>query len=401
MWGMSFRDTASPFEALDWLRSGEQFDTAILDMWMPNMDGLELALKIRQLEAGNSAKVPLIVFTAVDQLELSHRPDFEQAGFSALLYRPLKPKQLYNALMTVFSGQQIRVRKSDLEPKSVFDKTMGERLPLRILLAEDNTTNQQLAMIVLDKLGYRADIAANGLEVIEALKRQPYDVVLMDMQMPEMDGLETTRQLRRQWADNGPHIIAMTANATRNDRAKCLEAGMNDYISKPMRIEALIRALEKSKGKAESGYVVTASAGEADSSQLNELPLSGQNSEAPDSVLDQTALDNLLNLIEGDRELLAELINSFLSNAPRLRENLDQSISNGDAAGLRMAAHSLKSNATDFGATRLADLCQKLEDLGKAGQFDGAAGYIHQIRAEYTQVQAALESLVKHYHEPT
>jgi HPt (histidine-containing phosphotransfer) domain-containing protein len=155
--------------------------------------------------------------------------------------------------------------------------------------------------------------------------------------------------------------------------------------------------LEKSKRKPESGDVVTASASEAETSQLNKLPLSGQGSVSIDSVLDQSALDNLLKLIGGDLELLAELIDIFLRSGPNLLENLEQSISKDDAAGLRMAAHSLKANAADFGATILANLCQELEELGKAGQLDGAADYTNQIQAEYVRVQVALENL-REYH---
>jgi CheY-like chemotaxis protein len=130
----------------------------------------------------------------------------------------------------------------------VFDPTLAERLPLRILLTEDNTVNQKLALRILQRMGYRADVAANGLEALAALRRQRYDVILMDVQMPEMDGLEATRQIRSTFApDHQPHIIAMTANAMQGDREVCLEAGMNDYVSKPIQVKELQAALESVK----------------------------------------------------------------------------------------------------------------------------------------------------------
>jgi CheY-like chemotaxis protein len=135
---------------------------------------------------------------------------------------------------------------------------MGERLPLRILLAEDNAVNQKLALRLLERMGYRADVAGNGAEVLDALRRQTYDVVLMDVQMPEMDGLEATRAIHWEWArPQRPRIIAMTANAMKEDRAACLAAGMDDYLSKPIRVEELVSALNKCRLQGETVHGMT------------------------------------------------------------------------------------------------------------------------------------------------
>jgi CheY-like chemotaxis protein len=154
---------------------------------------------------------------------------------------------LYNVLTTLFS-EELDAEAPERERKSAFDAGMAERLPLRILLVEDNPVNQKLAMHLLERLGYQADLAANGLEAMDVLRRQTYDVVLMDVQMPEMDGLEATRHVRQEMAEDAqPHIIAVTANAMKEDRDKYLAAGMDDYLSKPIRVTELVMALTKAR----------------------------------------------------------------------------------------------------------------------------------------------------------
>ncbi|HEY1014947.1 MAG TPA: response regulator, partial [Herpetosiphonaceae bacterium] len=210
-WGMFTQDTAYPTEALEWVIRGSQFDVAILDMQMPEMDGTMLAAAIRQHLAGQ--ELPLVMLTSLGRREA----DARTADYAAFLTKPIKSSSLYNVLVGIFVGQPTRVAEPTQRPQ--FDGELGRRLPLRILLAEDNAINQKLALQLLHKMGYRADVAANGLEVLQALERQPYHIVLMDMQMPEMDGLEATRQICRRWpGDERPRIIAMTANAMQGDR---------------------------------------------------------------------------------------------------------------------------------------------------------------------------------------
>jgi PAS domain S-box-containing protein len=230
-WGMAVRCAASPLEALAWLRDGEPFDIALIDMQMPEMDGVALAREIREL----NDKLPLVLSSS-----LGH---YDARGFAASLAKPLKPSQLFNVLLGVLAEEAARPRKPAAKPQ--LDPEMAQRLPLRILLAEDNAVNQKLALRLLSQMGYRADVAASGLEALQALERQPYDVVLMDVQMPEMDGLEATRQIRRRWTTGRPRIVAMTANAMQGDRDRCLEAGMDDYISKPIHVAELVSALSR------------------------------------------------------------------------------------------------------------------------------------------------------------
>jgi CheY-like chemotaxis protein len=238
-WGMSPRDTHSPLQALEWIRQGEAYDVAVLDMHMPDMDGVSLAREMRKHRDADD--LPLILFTSLGRREV----DADDLDFAAYLTKPIKPSQLLDALMAVFAGQPSRPARIAPESPRI-DPDLAARHPLRILLAEDNAVNQKLAIRLLQQMGYRADVAANGLEVLDSLSRQSYDVVLMDVQMPEMDGLEASREINRQWSQSErPRIVAMTANAMQGDRERCIEAGMDDYISKPVRVKELMDALTR------------------------------------------------------------------------------------------------------------------------------------------------------------
>jgi PAS domain S-box-containing protein len=244
-WGMLPRGCPSGSEALEILRKGEPFDLAILDMHMPEMSGVDLASEIRKMEASRPgvARLPLVLSTSLGGREEAR----ESMEFTAILLKPIRQSALFDVLINVFAGEAEPVVKPAPE-RVTLDPGMASRRPLRILLAEDNVVNQKLALRLLSQMSYRADVAANGLEVLQAVKRQPYDVIFMDVQMPEMDGLEATRRLCAELsADKRPRIIAMTANAMQGDREICLEAGMDDYLSKPIRVEELVAALNLAK----------------------------------------------------------------------------------------------------------------------------------------------------------
>ena len=243
-WGMAPKDTQWPEEALRWLAQGERFDLAIIDMHMPEMDGVELARRIKQ----NRPDLPLVLFTSLGRREA----DAEAEGlFQATLAKPLHQSQLFNTLMTLLAKDAAARPQASVKPK--LDASMALHHPLRILLAEDNVVNQKLALRLLHQMGYRADLASNGVEAIECVERQPYDVVLMDVQMPEMDGLEASRRITAKWqAHERPRIVAMTANAMQGDREECLAAGMDDYVTKPIRVDALVEALANSPSRATS-----------------------------------------------------------------------------------------------------------------------------------------------------
>ena len=243
-WGMASRDTEFPEEALRWLAEGESFDLAILDMHMPGMDGLELA---REIHARHAA-LPLVLFSSLGRREAGDNGGL----FRAYLAKPIRQSHLFDTLVSLLASDAVAKPAAPAAGKPQLDPGMAERHPLRILLAEDNVVNQKLALRLLQQMGYRADLASNGLEAVESVQRQTYDVVLMDVQMPELDGLDATRRICALMAANErPRIVAMTANAMQGDREMCIAAGMDDYITKPIRIDQLVKALNTATARKE------------------------------------------------------------------------------------------------------------------------------------------------------
>ena len=225
-WGMVPLVASKTQDALDWIRRGDAFDVAILDMDMQDMSGLTMAEEIRRY----NKTLPLVMLASME----NHLP-----ADHACLTKPVKPSQLQRILTNIISMQL--VQRSEVK---AVDKEV-QASSLRILLAEDNATSQKVALQMLKRMGYKADVVANGIEALQALERQLYDLVLMDLRMPEMDGLQATRIIRQRWPDNGPKIIAVTAYALQGDKEKCIEAGMDDYISKPVKVSELAGVLRK------------------------------------------------------------------------------------------------------------------------------------------------------------
>ncbi|WP_233595747.1 MULTISPECIES: PAS domain-containing hybrid sensor histidine kinase/response regulator [Corallococcus] len=364
-WGMDLVEVGSGAEALARLESGARFDLAILDHRMPLMDGPTLAGLIRQQR--DARELPLLLLTSFDQR------DAQPPGmFTAVLPRPVKASQLHDALMTCLAQDLISAKLVPPVPalatreRSVFNARPGEQMPLRILLVEDNPTNQKLALLVLDRLGYPADTASNGREGLHALARVRYDVVLMDVQMPEMDGLETTRNLRTEVpASEQPWVIAMTANAMTADRRECLDAGMDDFLSKPIRVEELISALRRAWERLprEPGALPAAHA------RVTEVPRVGT---PRIRGLEASALERLWQSLDGQVErMLPELIDTALESMPRLMDDARTALAQGELENLARAAHTLKSNAAYFGAAMLESLCWDIEQRADARVLEG------------------------------
>jgi CheY-like chemotaxis protein len=239
-WGMIPHVFEKPEDALSWLRKGPDLDVAILDLQMPGMDGCRLAGEIHSLDPFK--KLPLVLLSS--SLPSRRLADHAIDEFAVRLMKPIKQAELFNALTTALGN--IKTITKSLRASQVFDPTFGTRFPLKLLIAEDNAINQKVALRVLQQFGYQADLAANGLEAVQAVERQKYDLVFMDVQMPEMDGLEATRRICARWpASERPWLVAMTANAMKEDRGRCLAAGMNDYLSKPVRAEEIKGAIER------------------------------------------------------------------------------------------------------------------------------------------------------------
>jgi GAF domain-containing protein/DNA-binding response OmpR family regulator len=236
-WSLAPRDLESPTAALALIRSGEQFDVLLLDLLMPDLDGIELAEAVRAATGADGPKIVLV--SSIAMREKGH------PAIDAILTKPVKPSALHDVLVTVLAGPATEDDRARAPERPTIDPGLASRHPLRLLLAEDNAVNQKLAIRLLSNMGYHADVAGDGVQAIQALERGEYDVVLMDVQMPELDGLEATRRIRARWPDRQLHIVAMTANAMAGDRDACLAAGMNDYVSKPIRPPELAEALAR------------------------------------------------------------------------------------------------------------------------------------------------------------
>ncbi|NET17241.1 MAG: response regulator, partial [Okeania sp. SIO1H6] len=545
-WGMKVEAVESGAAALKLINSGKKFDLAILDLQMPEMDGLTLAEQIQSIP--DYQGLPLVMLSSVGKLtseEIAGR-----ASFAAFVSKPIKQSNLYEMLVSVLGKQAISFKPKTYEAKLILSNEAEFRLlPLRILVAEDVVVNQKVAILVLERLGYRADVANNGLEALEALRRQNYDIVFMDVQMPEMDGLEATRRICQIFPEaKRPWIIAMTAHAMRGDREECLEAGMNDYISKPVRVEALIKALKNYITRNQESRVRSQELGvrsqelEVRSQEveagIDDLPITSQNSElriqesgvrsqeleagiddlpitsqesgvrslevgvgiddlsitsqnsggrslevgvgiddlsitsqnselrtqevgvaaetevdlTSDRVNQELIPEANVNLLEnqnqpesnisvpnnlasqeeeksessssvdsfneqtsnltippidklvfeylkeqaagGDEIILKEIINSYLEEAPQKREAILAAIVAKNPVELRNSSHALKSLSLTMGANNLAELCGKLEAIGRMSTTENAEELMKLIDQEYHTVKTALKSKI-------
>ncbi len=417
-WGMVPTTVASPRLALDLLAAKKEFDLAVLDMQMPEIDGLSLAAQIRMLEAGK--QLPLVMLTSMGRHEIGISAI--EVNFAAFLNKPIKQSQLYNVLINIFgeSTSEVRVQHSS----GRFSKSIpmiAQELPLRILLADDHLVNQKVGLQILQRMGYRADVAGNGKEVLEALRRQPYDVILMDMQMPEMDGLEASRLICEEWeAAAKPWIVAMTANAMRGDREECMAAGMDDYLSKPIEIDELVRVLRacQSRSPIEFDRWQSMISGSSNAEEIgkNELEVRSNLTVADNPQLtivdakpapsqsfteDVPEDDKCLSqkIIDGLREVeaLDEVIEIYLETAPQLLLGISGAVNSADPLALRRSAHSLKSISGTLGAFRLFELCEELELMGRMVTDENnslspkACVVLEQVEAEYQRVEAALK----------
>jgi len=311
---------------------------------------------------------------------LGQRSDAKAADYAriaAWLTKPVRQSQLFDCLATTFSqsSQTDRPRQTlRLAPAPQEEVALQSR-PL-ILVAEDNPVNQKLAVHMLEKLGYRADVVADGREALEALSRIPYSAVLMDCQMPELDGFEATREIRARENITGTHlpIIAMTANAMRGDRECCLEAGMDDYLPKPVKLDDLKAVLARWTG------VAGPSAVEKTSPPSSPL--------APAFNLEET-----LKRVEGDRQLLGEMAILFLQDSAKLLADLQAALVHQDAKALAYAAHTLKGSVGNFSAPEVFNAAASLEKLARNGDLSQAPAMLTTLEHELTRLQSALTLL--------
>ncbi|MGN6643635.1 MAG: response regulator, partial [Verrucomicrobiota bacterium] len=390
-WGMIPRAAQNASQALEFLRSGETFDLAILDMQMPGMDGLMLAAEIRKLPS--AMMMPLVLLTSMGVR--SDSPDFATAAFASCLTKPIKPAQLHEVLLRVISGAKPAAKK--LPVPSKLDPTLSQRMPLRLLLCDDNVINQKVAARLLQQMGYKADITGNGLEALAALDQQQYDLIFMDIQMPEMDGMEATKAIRERQRDREryPHykssivIVAMTANAMTGDREKCLAAGMDDYLSKPVRPEDVRRVIERWGATATMPDAPAPIA--AATATATGLAEAETKADEPPVV----EMERLLDFTNGNADDLRELVTLYISQTGEQIEQLAAAVAAGSASEVRRLAHSCAGASATCGISRIVPLLRELEKQGNEGHLIGAAERAQKIQDEFKRIRVFLENYLQ------
>jgi signal transduction histidine kinase/HPt (histidine-containing phosphotransfer) domain-containing protein len=395
-WGMKVRDTQSAAQALEWVRAGEGFDAAILARQNSEMDGLALASELRKATSAKTWPFVLLAPMGTHAEQAGSDP----ASFAGYLTKPIKPAQLREVLLSALSGAK-RAEPKAAAVSSKLDPKLASRLPLRVLVCDDNLINQKVALRLLQQMGYRADQAGNGEEALAALDRQPYDLIFMDLMMPKMDGLEATRIIRQrqQQPAQFPNykspivVVAMTASAMQGDREKCIEAGMDDYLSKPVRLEDVRATLERwgpEAAKAEAAAPVA-----ADSPVVTTSAASGQtgtaSTQAEDAPVDMA---RLLDFTDGDPENMRELVVLYLDQTTEQLAQLEAAVQAGAAQDVRRVAHSCAGASATCGMRRLAPLLRELERQGFEERLTNAKELSREAGEEFQRIRAFLESYV-------
>ena len=378
-WGVRPDEAADGPSALRALTQAQAardpFTVAIVDMQMPGMDGKSLGRAIKS--DLNLNKTRLVLHTALGQADVD--PRLEEHGFSATLTKPVRREDLLEVLTGVVSGKKLATSKSILTPNPTLKPGLTHA---RILVAEDNFTNQQVAMGILKKLGFRAEVAVNGAEAVKALETFHYDLVLMNVQMPQMDGIEATRAIRHpQSRVRNPKvtIVAMTANAMQGDREKCLQAGMDDYLSKPIERPALIAVLEKwlkPKGDVDQSVV----------SKLEERVALSNRAEEP-TVFDRAAF---MNRVMDDEELARVVLDIFLEDLPGQITQMKNDLVVGDARLIEQQAHKINGACAVVGGEALCAVAWAMEQAGKTGDLDAARARITDLDEQFNALKEAM-----------
>ena len=392
-WAMVPCAVEGAIQALDQVRGGDCFDFAIIDAQLPGMNGGQVADELRRFPHAQS--LPVLLMTPIGAR--TDLPPSARSAFTAVLTKPLKPAQLQAALLQLVSGA-----KPDAGipgPVPTRGPLLASRCPLRVLVADDNVINQKVASRMLQQMGYKADVASNGLDVIQALERAPYDMILMDVQMPELDGLEATRRIRQRQQEPAPHphfqrslaIIAMTANAMHGDREKCLAAGMDEYLPKPIRLEALRSLIErfggglgKSAGPP-SGPEAISAVQPPPTGRSPGPPLTSDAGPAP------VDLDRLTEFAGGNPDAFRELVDIFVQQTTEQIGLMEVALQTGAADRLARVAHSCAGASSTAGMLAVVPALRRLEALGQVGDLAAAPPQLTAVRQEFDRIKRFLE----------
>ena len=379
-WGIQAEAAASTAEAMEKIggaaRAGRPYPLLLIDVDLPETDGLSLAQNLKSDPALASSRIVMLT-TLLNRLSTQ---TMKVTGIAACLVKPIRQSRMLECLNDVMSASGA-VSTSSPDTGGEISAPLPKDINVRILLAEDNVVNQRVALKQLKKLGFSADAVSNGNEVLSALQRVPYDIIIMDCQMPEMDGYEVTRRIRQSGSDSyihlrsAPYIIALTANAMRGDRERCLSIGMNDYLTKPLHLRDLESVLQRALLRIQPACV---------------LPMPVDDKPLPE-VLDRAVIGGLKELREpGQPDPLSELLDLFFHDAePRLKQ-MEAAVTSGDMSKLAAAAHTLKGSASNLGARRLSALCASLEKQGKAGDAAGTGEIFAEVVTAFASVRVLL-----------
>jgi CheY-like chemotaxis protein/HPt (histidine-containing phosphotransfer) domain-containing protein len=379
------------------VKNGDCFDAAIIDMMMPGEDGMGLARAIKK--DAQIADVQMIMLTSIGLR--SDGEDATQAGISAYLTKPIRQSELHSCLADILS----RPTEAEISPNATRDSLAegkGQSCG-KILLAEDTLLNREVAREMLESLGCEVDTVNDGLEAVQAISENRYDLVLMDCQMPNMDGYEATKFIREKEKERSETqdsttgrvpIIALTAHAMKGDRDQCLAAGMDDYVSKPFTLNDLRRALQRwllEKPRNEDGSNSAGNKGVTDGNGLKAACHGHILSDSADAHIDFRALDNIRALQrDGDPDIVNKAISIYLRESPKYLQTLRDAIPAGNTEAMRRAAHSWKSNSASVGALALAEMCKELEAIGRSNSTDEAPQLLSRIEVEFDRVEALL-----------
>jgi signal transduction histidine kinase/HPt (histidine-containing phosphotransfer) domain-containing protein len=426
-WGMVPYSAESPQQALEWLKKGEQYDLGVLDLQMPGRDGLALAAEIHKLPG--AAMMPLVLLMPLGLH--SDAPGSTHIVFAHTVNKPVKPAQLCEVLVrALLSPKAVACQ----QPTSKPGQPLTERLPLSILLCDDNAINQKVAAHILQLLGYQPDLAANGREALDALDRKPYDLIFMDVMMPEIDGLEATRVIRERQKAGATNyhssivIVAMTAQAMQGDREKCLAAGMDDYLAKPIRPKDIRAVIERWSSQS-APAAPAASVPKADVPEPVPAPKADAPAPVPAPKADVPApvpapkadvpapepapkadvpapepalkadvpapaveeppveMDILNDLTDDNADSLRELVDLFFKQTTQQLELLEAAVRANKAEDVRRVAHSCAGASATLGMTRFVPLLRKLERQGASGTLTTATQVYEDTAREFKLIQ--------------
>jgi CheY-like chemotaxis protein/HPt (histidine-containing phosphotransfer) domain-containing protein len=394
-WGMVTRDAENARETLELLRQGEKFDLAILDMQMPEMNGLQLGAEIRKLRGPES--LPMVLLTSMGLQP--DTPESSLAPFAACLTKPIRQSQLHEVLVQVLGGPRRTPKK--IVPASKLDASLAQRLPMHILLADDNLVNQKVARRLFEQMGYHIDIAGDGVEAIEAIRQHPYDMIFMDVQMPEMNGLEATQRVREIEKESGKSasiIIAMTASAMTGDREKCLQAGMDDYLSKPVRPEAVQVAIERWGPLARKAHPKPVA---DDPPAVPPSPPSSPSVPSPARSAPAAAdeppvdLDRFTEMSGSEEAQVRELMELYLAQTSGQLRELRVAVEAGEVKDVGRVAHKAAGASATCGMNGIVPVLRELERQGREGRLDGATVLVMQAGKELERIGGFLEDYVR------